>query len=98
MLKFFSVLKRFRFYYRFTADYKREQKCLKVLKTMTKIVVENRRNERESKQNKANVEENEFGIKKKIAFLDLLMNLEDEVLTNDEINDEVNTFLFGVFL
>lgn len=99
MLKFFSILKRFRFYYLLTADYKKEQKCLKVLKNMTRIVVENKRKEREGKQKDDITDENEFGIKKKVAFLDVLMNLEDgDVLTNEEINDEVNTFLFGVCL
>lgn len=98
MLKYFSLLRRYNWYYRFTSDYKKEQKTLKILKNMTKVVVANRKKERDANENKTTVNaDNEFGIKKRTAFLDLLLDMKDEdALTEQELNDEVNTFLFAV--
>lgn len=96
MLKYFSLLMRCQWYYRMTELYKKEQQILKTLKNMTKLVIKTRIGEREKLGNK---EEsiNEFGIKKKKAFLDLLLDLKDDgQLSEQEVNDNVNTFLFGV--
>lgn len=40
---------------------------------------------------------NESGVKKKLSFLDMLLAYQEEHdFTDDEIQEEVNTFLFGV--
>lgn len=96
MRRYFSFLKRFDFYYKFTEDYKKEQKSLAILNGMTQRVVENRKKERAKKVNNVNKEnEQDLGIKRKVALLDLLLDLRDE-FTDKELCDEVNTFFFAV--
>lgn len=90
--RFFSVLKRFDLFYKLTPSYRNETNCIKILKGMTKRVIDNHNIE------EINDESNEFGIKKKLAFLDLLLKQQrrENSLNVDEINDEVNTLLFTV--
>lgn len=93
IIKYFSIFKSW--YYRFTNDYKIEQEALKTLKNLTQVVISNKRM---NKDNKTVVKsEEDFGIKPKMALLDMLMNLnEKDSLTEEELNDQVNTFLFAV--
>lgn len=101
MEKYFSFLKRINCYYKLTNDYVREEKSLKILNEMTKRVIENRKKERANMKhsNNTNEAEQEFGIKKKVALLDLLLNLkDDDSFTDQELCDEVNSFFFAVTL
>lgn len=91
--RFFSVLNRFDCFYKLTPSYRNETKYLKILKGMTKRVIDNHKIEKGE-----NDESSEFGIKRKLAFLDLLLKQQgfENALDVEEINDEVNTFLFAV--
>lgn len=98
IVKYFSIFRRFDSYYRLTKDYKREQEALCIIHDMTRSVIRNRENERKNTNNiKVGDVNNEFGIKRKIAFMDLLLDLKDRGnFTERDIRDEANTFLVAV--
>lgn len=91
-----SLIQRNDFSYRFTSNYAKERKALKVLHGFTSSVVQKRK--KEFLEAKRNVEtEDEFGIKRRKAFLDLLMEhsqKEEDPLTDEELRNEVDTFMF----
>ncbi|CRK94498.1 CLUMA_CG008003, isoform A [Clunio marinus] len=97
-LRTFNQFKRIDFLYQFTEMYQREQKALKVLHNFTDSVIVSRRKELESTSHADNNEnEIDFGIKKRKAFLDLLLQstIDGNPLTNSDIREEVDTFMFG---
>lgn len=98
-LRMFDSLKRIDFIYRFTGMYHREIKALKVLHEFTDSVIATRRHElANSIKTESDGNENEFGIKTKTAFLDLLLQstIDGESLSNEDIREEVDTFMFEV--
>ncbi|CRL05138.1 CLUMA_CG018015, isoform A [Clunio marinus] len=94
-LRTFNQFKRSDFLYQFTEMYQREQNALKVLHDFTDSVIVSRRKELESASH-AVKNENDFGIKKRKAFLDLLLQstIDGNPLTNSDIREEVDTFMF----
>lgn len=98
MERFFSVIMRNQFLFSFTKKAKLYNKSLKILKGFTENVIENRKKERGVTNEKNKVHEDEFGVKRKVAFLDLLLELSEEgaVLTDQEIREETDTFMFEV--
>lgn len=99
----FDTLKRVEFIYRFTDMYHQEQKVLKILHNFTHSVIVSRKQElatesEKVKQTLNTSEENEMGIKKKTAFLDLLLqsSVGGQPLSNEDIREEVDTFMFEV--
>nr|QZM07457.1 cytochrome P450 monooxygenase CYP4SS2 [Lasioderma serricorne] len=85
------------FTYKLTSNYRSELKCLEVLHGFTEDVI--RKRSLEIEQMGANQEEkNEFGIKKKQTFLDLMLRSKDadgkRALSDEEIREEVDTFMF----
>lgn len=95
-------MKRFPILYNLSDLRKQEKKALKILHNFTNSVIESKRKELAGKFKSAgggsDEKENEMGIKKKTALLDLLLQstINGEPLSNEAIREEVDTFTFEV--
>lgn len=84
-----------------TSGKTRQDKAIKVLHDFTRTVIKKRRLELIEKNITDNVEavdDNDIGTKKKMALLDVLLQstIEGKPLTDEEIQEEVDTFMFEV--
>uniref|UniRef100_A0A6P7GB08 Cytochrome P450 4c3-like isoform X2 n=1 Tax=Diabrotica virgifera virgifera TaxID=50390 RepID=A0A6P7GB08_DIAVI len=98
ILRTYSPLKTFDFFYRLTSDYKLEMEQVKILHSHTMQVITSRKEELKKKHKDDQKEEtDDVGIKKRKAFLDLLLEttIDGRPLTDTEIREEVDTFLFA---
>lgn len=92
-----SPIQIFETFYKFSSNYADEQRCLKVLHGYTKSVIESRKKEFSSTTEKEAVNNDNWDEKKRMAFLDLLLQVQkDQGLSDDEIRQEVDTFMFEV--
>lgn len=92
----FDVLYRYDLTYRFTKLAGEEKKALAILHGFTDSIINKRRDEL-IKKGKSTIEEvDEFGTKKKMAFLDILLQseIDGKPLSNSDIREEVDTFVF----
>nr|QZM07478.1 cytochrome P450 monooxygenase CYP4SS3 [Lasioderma serricorne] len=91
-----SIIKTFEPTYKLTKDYQSELNCLKVLHGFTKDIIAKRTKELESKNSEE--EKDEYGLKKRHTFLDLLLKMKDadgrRALSDVDIREEVDTFMF----
>uniref|UniRef100_A0A2M4DLR0 Putative cytochrome n=1 Tax=Anopheles darlingi TaxID=43151 RepID=A0A2M4DLR0_ANODA len=98
--RIFDFLLRNNFFYRFSDNRRKQQAALKVLHGYTDSVIRGRKEElhREAMGDvsKVDINENDLGIKKRMAFLDLLLQstIDGQPLTDLEIREEVDTFMF----
>jgi cytochrome P450 family 4 len=93
----FSFLQLFDLTYPLTKNYYVEKKALKVLHQHTNSVITKRRSELKNPAIKKTQDDN-FGPKTKKAFLDLILDakVDGRSLTQEEIREEVDTFMFEV--
>uniref|UniRef100_A0A1B0EV31 Cytochrome n=1 Tax=Lutzomyia longipalpis TaxID=7200 RepID=A0A1B0EV31_LUTLO len=101
-LRMFDFMLRPEPFFRLSKSYKRQKKALKVLHDFTDRVIVARRNdlmkkneEHDENQN-GQVGDSGLGIKRKMAFLDVLLQatVDGKPLNNMDIREEVDTFMF----
>ncbi|XP_062554234.1 cytochrome P450 4d1-like isoform X2 [Armigeres subalbatus] len=97
-IRTYDVLARYDFLFNLSSYKKQQDKTLKILHGYTDSVIRSRRLELTSANGKtASVDGNsELGIRRKIAFLDMLLQatVDGRPLTDLEIREEVDTFMF----
>ncbi|XP_058822315.1 cytochrome P450 4d1-like [Topomyia yanbarensis] len=91
----YNILARFDFTFDFTKYRRMQDHALKILHDYTDSVIRIRRQEL-SKSNQTDDNENSIGIRRKIAFLDMLLQTtaNGQPLSDLEIREEVDTFMF----
>ncbi|XP_063927494.1 cytochrome P450 4c3-like [Zophobas morio] len=90
VVRAFSAWKRFDFLFKFAAEYPLQEKYVETLQKFCSSVIEKRRLEKSPQVVETT---SDLGIKRRIALLDLLLESDD--LTNDDIKEEINTFMFA---
>lgn len=93
----FGILNQFPLLYKLTPAARRERALVQVINEFIDGIISNRRSQLTENGNAGLQLIDEFGIKTRISFLDLLLrsNLDGTSLSNDEIRQEVNTFMFA---
>ncbi|KAL1445549.1 hypothetical protein MTO96_029148 [Rhipicephalus appendiculatus] len=93
------------FIYNFTASGRDFRQCIDVIHSFARKVIEERKTELQKEVNEGTLKldsssESEFGIKRRRPFLDLLI-LEhlknDKYITKEDMREEVDTFMFGIY-
>ncbi|KAI8115368.1 Cytochrome P450 4d2 [Lucilia cuprina] len=98
--RFVNVWHRINWIFRLTAaeDYKRLNDSIKLMHDFTEnIIMERRKTLEETLQKNSHIPDvNEFGQKKRMALLDVLLqsNVDGVPLSNEDIREEVDTFMF----
>ncbi|KNC25621.1 Cytochrome P450 4d1 [Lucilia cuprina] len=95
--RMFDILYRFNLTYQFTKLAREEKKALAILHGFTeKIIVQRREELLKAQDNVTETHEDDIGTKRKMAFLDILLQseIDGKPLSNLDIREEVDTFMF----
>ncbi|KAH8373842.1 hypothetical protein KR200_008036 [Drosophila serrata] len=98
--RMFNIFYRFDLTYMLTPLARAEKKALDVLHQFTEKIIVQRREElirgAANKETTTNEEDSDVGAKRKMAFLDILLQstIDERPLTNLDIREEVDTFMF----
>uniref|UniRef100_A0A1B0DLX0 Uncharacterized protein n=1 Tax=Phlebotomus papatasi TaxID=29031 RepID=A0A1B0DLX0_PHLPP len=96
--RMYNALLRIEFFYRLSKSGKREREIVKTLHKWTDRIIEKRRQDLLEGLASRKVQGNaEVGQKDKMALLDILLQatVDGKPLTNEDIREEVNTFMFA---
>lgn len=95
-LRFFSAWLRNPLIFRFSDKYKKYVEYLEILHDFTKKIIKKRKEEFKLLQD--NPKMSEEGIKRRAALLDMLLEASDngKYLSDEDIREEVDTFMFEV--
>lgn len=79
-----------------TGDYKIYKRSLKIMHDFTNSVIENRMKELKNKKDNHNFDDSGINAKRRLAFLDLLLNatIDGKPLSKEDVREEVDTFMF----
>lgn len=96
----FSLWKQFDALYALSSSYKVHTKALNTVQGFTRSVIEKRRNQLMLENDKKIGSTDDVGEKKRAAFLDVLLKatVNGKQLSNDDISEEVDTFMFEVIV
>lgn len=98
MRRSFSPWKCFDTLFQFSDDYKQQTKCLEIIHGFAMSVINKKKKEKQAREAGNKVADDDLGIKKRMAFLDLLLEskIDGRDWTDEEIREEVDTFMFEV--
>lgn len=85
------------FIFKLTKEHKLFEESMKVVSDTTQKVISSRRKHYEEHPEELKENTNEVGVRKRMPLIDTLLrtNVEGKPLSNQDIEDEVNTFLFA---
>ncbi|CRK95471.1 CLUMA_CG008940, isoform A [Clunio marinus] len=93
----YDFISRYDILFKFTPTYRRQQELIKLLHDFTDKVIVARREKLKNKPVSQQTDDtNDIGTKKKMALLDLLLQatVDGKPLTNEDIREEIDTFMF----
>nr|UUB32716.1 cytochrome P450 CYP4CV1 [Dendroctonus valens] len=86
------------FVFKYTALGRESERCRNVIHNFNQHIIQTRKKLLEAQGGPAVEEEDELGRKKKVSFLDMLLNYQrSNTFADEEIEEEVSTFMFGGF-
>lgn len=97
--RFLTPWQRVDFLFNLTPTKRKQDKCAKIMHEFTTKIIEDRRKilSEEKAENLENLDDDDVGLKKKMCLLDVLLQskIEGKPLSNDDIQEEVDTFTFA---
>lgn len=100
--RFLSLFKRFDLTFMLTKDYQIQRRAVKIIHQYDKSIIDKRmkiiNEEKLNNKNSFDNNNDEIGVRKKKVFLDILLEARsnEQSISDEEILNEVDTFMFGV--